>query len=144
MRAGPGLLVEEQGLDPMHQAARQEGSQILEPGAGDATGELLQIVASPEFVDVGLPQRDGSAQQGPVEEAMIVHLDIPGPLAVDLDVGAGQQPLSQVAKGTRQPRSPCRGEVRWRRWRNSALPALGELSGIVHGEVLPWRRTPFR
>jgi len=68
----------------------------------DAVEELIERVAVPPAVHIGLARRERPARQHPSVEAVVVYLQIPGTIAVQLDIGS-------LKKG--RQRGPCRG---WR------------------------------
>jgi len=53
--------------------------------------ELVQGIAIPPAVHVGFAQGQGPAGGNPVEEATVADGDIPGAVAVDLDVSLGEK-----------------------------------------------------
>ena len=60
---------------------------MLEPGAQHAAEELVETLAVPPSVHVGLAQAQRALCQNAPEQALVVHLDVPRVRAADPDVG---------------------------------------------------------
>src|SRR5208337_3568413 len=60
----------------------------------DARHQLVQLVAVPPPVHVGLPERQGTACKHPAVEIVIVHVEVPRPVSVYPDVRNFQEPRS--------------------------------------------------
>src|SRR5437867_2748406 len=60
---------------------------LLESGTNSAATHLIQRVAVPPAIHVGLPETERPGSQDSAKEAPVMHLYVPGASAVDANVG---------------------------------------------------------
>ena len=70
---------------------------IVDAGAQQALEELIEPLGCPLAVHVGLAEADAVARQHPFGHAGLEQPDIPGPVALQPDVGLGQTDLPSIA-----------------------------------------------
>jgi len=84
------LAVEELLADPVAQDGGREAEVEEEIGAEGAVDELIEGIAIPPAIDIGLAEADGAAEEDAAVEAIVVNANIPAIGAVDCDTGPGK------------------------------------------------------
>ena len=88
------LQVREPGLQRLEGARRADQRLVLGVGGQDAAEHLVEGVAVPVAVDIGLADAERAAQR-PAIQPVAVHADVPGTVAVDPDARARDQSFEQ-------------------------------------------------
>src|SRR5436309_15575767 len=89
--ASESLLVRDKRGEKCPDIGKSKCETLLEPGTNGAATHLIQRIAVPPAIHVGLaePKRPGSKDS--VKEAVVMHLYVPGASAVNANVGESEQ-----------------------------------------------------
>jgi hypothetical protein len=88
--AAPALHVDQVGRESQHHPAGR-AQVLLDIRPEDASQHLVQLLAVPPAIHVGLAGAEGALREYPLEEALIVYPDVPRTRSVYFDVGALEQ-----------------------------------------------------
>ena len=89
----PGAALPVYDLRPQdrHEEA-QRGDRVLEVGPQQSVDQLIQLRAVPPSGHVAFSESERPAAQKPVEEPLVVDLNVVGSRTVDFDSGHGGKP----------------------------------------------------
>jgi hypothetical protein len=104
--ACPALQVEEAGLEAVHHPLRRGAGTLAKAVVQQPAGHLVDALAVPPAVHVGLAQAQGALAQHPREEVRVMDAQVLGSIAIEAHAGAFQQlfddpPGAGIGQGNR-------------------------------------------
>src|SRR6266700_7547479 len=84
----PGsLLVRDKRGEKCPDIGKSKFETLLEPGTNGAATHLIQGIAVPPAIHVGFPETERPGSKDSAKEAPVMHVYVPGAIAVDANVG---------------------------------------------------------
>src|SRR5205814_9660072 len=85
-RTALGLAINDKRNGESDKVSEAVGETLLEPGGEGTATHFVKRPAVPPPIHVGFAKSEGAAGEDACKKAFVVHLDIPGTSAVDLNV----------------------------------------------------------